>query len=343
MSKRIAIATLILALADSSQAEIVYVSGPSFAIPEMSGAQAVGINNDGAPDFIFKPRSVQKAISYQLNRGASRKQFPISWGDYSATVVDPRNNADLWTIQEYAATPAPSGLTNGTGRWATRWGQLKVTVPNNDNFANSISLGGSQGSTNGTTIRATKESGEPSHVGNTNTVSVWYQWTAPTNGNVVMDTKGSLLNTLLAVYTGSAVSSLTLVASDDDSGGGGASQVVFNGSVGTTYSIAVAGSGGSMSDFVLNWNQPLAPVFTLQPQSRSLYQGNNVTFTANAIGRPDPAYQWRLNGGNVSAATNASYTITSVQTNHAGNYTVVASNSSGSVTSAVAGLTVLTS
>jgi len=29
-----------------------------------------------------------------------------AWGPYSATVVDPRNDHDMWTIQEYAALPA---------------------------------------------------------------------------------------------------------------------------------------------------------------------------------------------------------------------------------------------
>jgi hypothetical protein len=40
------------------------------------------------------------------------------WGDYSAAQVDPRNDVDLWTIQEYAATPA--------NRWGTWWGLLAL-------------------------------------------------------------------------------------------------------------------------------------------------------------------------------------------------------------------------
>ncbi len=41
------------------------------------------------------------------------------WGDYSATVVDPVNDSDLWTIQEYAATPS-----GGQDRWGTWWGRV---------------------------------------------------------------------------------------------------------------------------------------------------------------------------------------------------------------------------
>lgn len=43
----------------------------------------------------------------------------VRWGDYSHTVVDPLNDTDLWTIQEYAASP-----TNGVDRWGTWWGRI---------------------------------------------------------------------------------------------------------------------------------------------------------------------------------------------------------------------------
>src|SRR6266850_2069274 len=46
------------------------------------------------------------------------------WGDYSSTVVDPANDLDMWTIQEYAAAPAGTGANNGNGRWGTWWGKV---------------------------------------------------------------------------------------------------------------------------------------------------------------------------------------------------------------------------
>src|SRR5881628_2538270 len=68
--------------------------------------------------------------------------------------------------------------------------------------------------------------------------------------------------------------------------------------------------------------------------------GTNVTFSAEAIGAPDPTYQWTFNDVNISEATSASYTKNNVQTNDTGNYAVVASNTSGSATSVVARLEV---
>ncbi len=41
------------------------------------------------------------------------------WGDYSNTVVDPVNDLDMWTIQEYAAIPS-----GGYDRWGTWWGRI---------------------------------------------------------------------------------------------------------------------------------------------------------------------------------------------------------------------------
>lgn len=47
--------------------------------------------------------------------------FLNRWGDYSSTVVDPVNDLDMWTIQEYAASPL-----NGFDRWGTWWGKLNL-------------------------------------------------------------------------------------------------------------------------------------------------------------------------------------------------------------------------
>src|SRR5262249_57296038 len=47
------------------------------------------------------------------------------WGEYSSTVVDPTNDRDLWTIQEYAE--APVGIPPDNGRWGTWWARLDTT------------------------------------------------------------------------------------------------------------------------------------------------------------------------------------------------------------------------
>ena len=78
-----------------------------------------------------------------------------------------------------------------------------------------------------------------------------------------------------------------------------------------------------------------------QPQSLTVVQGQNATFSANAIGSAPLTYQWRFAGVNIPGATNSSVTIANAQTAQAGLYSVVVSNPFGSTTSANATLTVI--
>src|SRR5664280_2588201 len=110
-----------------------------------------------------------------------------------------------------------------------------------------------------------------------------------------------------------------------------------------TYTVVATNSAGSVTSngAVLTVNAAaVAPAFTTQPTSQTVTAGAAVTFTAAAGGTPAPAYQWQNNGANWAGATSASYTIASVAMSDAGTYTVVATNSAGSVTSNGAVLTV---
>jgi hypothetical protein len=116
----------------------------------------------------------------------------------------------------------------------------------NDQFANRITLSGRTTATLGSNVGASKEAGEPNHVGNVGGKSVWWTWIAPANGPVTISTCGSDFDTLLAVYTGSAVNALTPVpgAANDDFCGV-QSQVGFTAVAGTAYQIAVDGYNAS--------------------------------------------------------------------------------------------------
>jgi hypothetical protein len=126
-----------------------------------------------------------------------------------------------------------------------------------DFFSWCVSLAGATGSEADDNTYATKESGEPDHAGNPGGHSLWFCWTAPTNKPVTFDTMGSSFDTLLVVYTGNSVSSLTLVTNNDDIAGASnrQSRVVFTPATGTTYHIAVDGFGGASGMVALNWNQ----------------------------------------------------------------------------------------
>lgn len=85
---------------------------------------------------------------------------------------------------------------------------------------------------------------------------------------------------------------------------------------------------------------PVAPWLTAQPQSQTVAPGENAAFTVAAVGTDPLSYQWRHAGTNLVGAVAASYTRTNVLAAAAGAYSVLVSNSAGSVISSNAWLTV---
>ena len=115
----------------------------------------------------------------------------------------------------------------------------------------------------------------------------------------------------------------------------GAAQITDAGA----YSVVVANVGGSVTSVVATLTVLYPPSITMQPTSQAVTVGSNVTLSVVANGNPLPGYQWYFNTSTLLAdATNASLTITNVQSSNAGDYTVVVTNSVGSVTSSVATL-----
>ncbi len=82
------------------------------------------------------------------------------------------------------------------------------------------------------------------------------------------------------------------------------------------------------------------PSITTQPLSQTNALGGNVTLTVVAAGATPLSYQWRFYGSNISGATATSYALNNIQPTNGGDYTVVITNAFGSITSAVATLTV---
>lgn len=78
-----------------------------------------------------------------------------------------------------------------------------------------------------------------------------------------------------------------------------------------------------------------------QPASATIPINSTGTFTVAAYGDPPLSYQWRRNGVPIEGATSTSYTTPAVDMcNNDDKYTVVVSNSAGSVTSTAATVTI---
>ena len=95
-----------------------------------------------------------------------------------------------------------------------------------------------------------------------------------------------------------------------------------------------AGTTNTANTLLTVW-QP--PVITNNPIGATNVAGGNATFTVTAGGVPAPAYQWVYNGLTPQAgATANSLSLSGLRASQAGAYTVVITNSAGSITSAPA-------
>jgi alpha-tubulin suppressor-like RCC1 family protein len=98
---------------------------------------------------------------------------------------------------------------------------------------------------------------------------------------------------------------------------------------GLYHSLAVIGDGASR--------------FTSQPWDRSVCAGDTVVFSAPAVGLSPLIYQWQFNGTNIPGANNSYVILRDVQSQQAGTYAAVVSNSVGVAVSRIASLRVIPS
>jgi hypothetical protein len=77
-----------------------------------------------------------------------------------------------------------------------------------------------------------------------------------------------------------------------------------------------------------------------EPQNRSVYIGDDARFQVVALGAWPLSFQWLFNGLPLAQQTNAALHLVDVQFGDAGLYSVIVTNTSGSVTSALAELVV---
>jgi hypothetical protein len=177
--------------------------------------------------------------------------------DYQLVAWNVYGTNDFRSRVSFPTVPGREYKIQVTGVAATEYGEAVVNLffqpmpalPN-DAWAGAALLSGSMATATATNLIATKEAGEPNHAGVAGGRSLWWRWTAPGNGVTTINTFDSLswhpdnyggpLDTVLAVYTGTALNNLTVVATNhDDTFFAPNSAVTFNAVSGRTYYIAV--------------------------------------------------------------------------------------------------------
>jgi hypothetical protein len=249
----------------------------------------------------------------------------LSANDYWNSLYAPwQSFASLSNLKAADGTPTPIGMTvqNGAGDWyfnypgvdvmystycyAQDLGNVTVTLTNLPGGQYDFYLYGHAGADNANTVFELRVGGNDYGLQSTATNSDW-RLTHWVEGAQYVVYRG------VALTNGGA--SVTIIAHPGLSG-----YTQVNG-------LQIARSGAS------------APSITLQPSSQAVALGANVTFSVVAAGAAPLSYQWRF-GGSPLGATNASLTLTNVGFANAGAYSVIISNSAGTVTSSTAVLTV---
>src|SRR6185436_17413737 len=107
------------------------------------------------------------------------------------------------------------------------------------------------------------------------------------------------------------------------------------------YSVVVTNSVGAVTSAVASLTVLLPPTITTQPSNTTVVAGNNASFSVVVSGTAPLSYQWYFNTNVLlNSATNATLLLTNVDISRAGVYSVIVTNSAGSVSSAYALLAV---
>jgi len=200
----------------------------------------------------FTPASGGAGTSVTIN-GTGFTGANIVLFDGVSTVFTANSDTQISANVPPGAGTGPISVTtpSGTSRSASNF-VVTVNPPANDDFANAIAITGAVSTVTGSNVGATREPGEPFIAGDFGGASVWWTWTAPSNGTYSITTRDSSFPTLLGVYTGNSVASLNLVAANDEGPNmGTASLVTFTATAGVTYRIDVDGFDGATGQIVL--------------------------------------------------------------------------------------------
>ena len=143
------------------------------------------------------------------------------------------------------------GVAGGSGSLTFNLSVSAVTPPANDNFFSAVTAAPLPYANSRSTAGAALEPAEQRPCGGQLGATVWYTHTPSASGTLTATTAGSGFDTVLAVYTGSSLATLTMLSCDDDGGPGKTSQLTLTPS-GTTYYFQVGGFDNATGSLTFN-------------------------------------------------------------------------------------------
>ncbi len=279
------------------------------------------------------------------------------------------------TTSPYDLTAMPAGLTNVTAIAASSqhsmtlsadgmvlsWGSNgsgQTNVPADLSNVVAIAAGGMHSlavKTDGTVVAwgddSHRQSSVPSGLSNVTTVAAgWVHSLAlKSDGTVVawgdnsygQSSVPSGLSNIIAIAAGSYSSApgYSLALQKDGTVVGWGSGPVMEMPSGMDGVIAI--SAGAYHAVAIRYGR-LAPVIIHEPEIQYQIAGQSASFTIAPQAYGVPTYQWQVGGTNISGATNSSLTLTNAGAAQQGNYSVIVSDTNGSIVSTSAAFVLVT-
>ena len=280
----------------------------------VSGANVTGVNfTDNAA--AVPPSITVQLINQTVTAGQSASFSVAATGTAPLSFQWNRNgSAILGATSSIYTTPATTSSDNGA--------QFTVLVSNSAGSATSsvatltVNAAPVAPSITAQPVSQTVTAGQsaPFSVAATGTAPLSFQWNR--NGSAIL---------------GATSSSYTTPATTNSDNG-------------AQFTVLVSNTAGSVTSnaATLTVNAAaVAPSITTQPVSQTVTAGQTASFSVAATGTAPLSYQWRKNSVAISGATSSSYTTpATISSDNGAQFTVVVSNSAGSVTSNAATLTV---
>jgi hypothetical protein len=173
-------------------------------------------------------------------------------------------------------------------------------VPANDAFVRALPVEAGPGTYVGSTRLATHENNEPALPGVivAGSHSIWFRMKAPRASTLSFDTQGSSFDTVLGVYRGANLGSLTLVGSNDNAKAGRTySRVTAGTTRNTTYWIRVDGKGGRRGSVILHGGfGDTTPVIDSVSPLQAKPGTTKITVTGQDLVPPGVGFQITVDG-----------------------------------------------
>jgi len=182
--------------------------------------------------------------------GAVDSLNPVAANDDGSGKCSPRSQLSFDAVASTTYRIAVDGKGGVQGRI-----RLHIDpAPENDDFAAAKSLRGVAFWFPGSIALATKEAGEPDHMGDAGGHSVWFRWQPTKSVAVDLDVCSQGFEPLLGLYTGSDLDNLVPVPTDDAGSGecNSGRSFALEGHSDTTYWIAVDGAAGDYGYFEMH-------------------------------------------------------------------------------------------